>query len=90
MSKEIEGSVKNGSNLMDTAIEEEEDEEGNKCFDECSDDEVLDLRRKRKREVCLEQMKKRHFMVGYHHRKLNILPSNYQSPPMTFSQLIVN
>ena len=38
-------------NLMDIAIEEEEEEEVNKCFDECFDDEVLDLRRNRKREV---------------------------------------
>ena len=50
-SKVTEGSGGNGSNLMDIAIEEEEEEEVNKCFDECFDDEVLDLRRNRKREV---------------------------------------
>ena len=50
-SKVTEGSGWNGSNLMDIAIEEEEEEEVNKCFDECFDDEVLDLRRNRKREV---------------------------------------
>ena len=37
-----EGSEKNGSNIMDTSIEEEEEEEGNKCFD----DKVLALMRK--------------------------------------------
>ena len=40
---------------MGIAIEEEEEEEGNECFD----DEVLDLRRKRKREVSLEKTKKK-------------------------------
>ena len=28
--------------------------------------------------------------MGYHHGKLNVLPSTYQFPPMTFSKLIVN
>ena len=46
---------------MDIAIEKEEEEEGNEFFD----DEVLDLRQIIKREVCLEQTKKRKFMVGY-------------------------
>ena len=31
---------------MDISIEEEEEEEGNVCFDECFDEEVLYLRRK--------------------------------------------
>ena len=57
-SKVTEGSETNGSNLMDIAIEEEEEEEGNECFD----DEVLDLRLKRKREVILEQTKKRNLL----------------------------
>ena len=39
---------------MDIVIEEEEEEKGNGCFDGCFDDEVLDLRRKIKREVSLE------------------------------------
>ena len=28
--------------------------------------------------------------VGYHHGKLNVLPYNYQFPPMNFSHMIVN
>ena len=71
---------------MFIAIEDEEEEEGNECFD----DKLLYLRRKRKREVSLEQMKKRKFMVGYHLVNLNVLPSNYQFPLMTCSQLIVD
>ena len=54
-----EVSVTNGSNIMDIAIEGEEEDEGNECFDECFDDEVLNLRRKRKQEVSLEQTKKK-------------------------------
>ena len=84
--KVTEGSGTNGYNIMDISIEEEY--EGG-C-DECFDDEVLYLRRKRKWEVILEQKKKSKFMVGYNHGKLNILPSNYHFPPMNFSQLIVN
>ena len=53
-------------------------------------DRVLYLRRKRKREVNLEQMKKIKFMVVYHHGKLNILPSIYQLPLMNFSKVTVN
>ena len=45
-SKVREGSVTNGYNIMDIVIEEKEEEEGNECFDECFDDEVLDLRQK--------------------------------------------
>ena len=56
---------------MDIAIEEEEEEEGNECFDECFHDEVPDLRQKRKQEVSLEQTEKRKVTVGYHHGKLN-------------------
>ena len=54
ISKVIERSGKNGSNLEDMQIEEEKEEDGNKCFDECFDDQVLDLGLKRKREVSLE------------------------------------
>ena len=68
---------------MDIAIEEEEEEEGNECFNKCFDDEVLYLRQKIKREVSLEQTNKRKITVGYHHGKLNFLPSNYQPPHMT-------
>ena len=88
-SKVTEGSGTNGSNIMDIAIEEEEDDKCNECFDELFDDEVLDLRRK-KQEVSMEQTKKRKFMVVYHHGKLNVLPYNYYFPPMTCSPLIVN
>ena len=52
--KLTEVSGTNGSNLMETLIEEEEEEEGNECFD----DEVLYSRQK-KREVSLEQTKKK-------------------------------
>ena len=38
----------------------------------------------------MEQTKKRKFTVGHHHGNLNTLPSTYQLPPMTCSQLIVN
>ena len=89
-SKLTEGSGTNGSNIIDIDIQEEEGEEVNEFFDEFFDDEVLDLRQKRKREVRLEQTKKRKFTVGYHHGKLNILPYTYQFPPMTFSQMILN
>ena len=75
---------------MGIAIEEEEEEEGNDCFDECFDNEVLDLRQTIKREVSLEHTNKRKLMVRYHHGKVNVLPSNDQLPPMTCSQLIVN
>ena len=61
MIKVTEGSGTNCSNLIDIEIEEEEEEEGNKCFN----DEVLDLRQRREREVSLEQTKKRTFMVGF-------------------------
>ena len=77
MSKVIEGSETNWSNIMFILIEDEEEKEVNECFDECFDYKVLDLRRKVKREVSLEQMKKRKFMVGYHLVNLNVLPSNY-------------
>ena len=73
-SKVREGSVTNGYNLMDIVIEEKEEEEGNECFDECFDDEVLGLRRKRKQEVSLEQTKKRKFTVVYHHGNLTFYP----------------
>ena len=56
-SKVTEGSGTNGSNIMYIAIEEEEEGEGNECFD----DEVLDLRRIKKPEVSLEQKTKRKF-----------------------------
>ena len=59
--KVTEVSGTNVSNIMDTVIEEEEAEEGNEFFD----DKVLHLRQRIKREVCLEQTKKRKFMVGY-------------------------
>ena len=45
-SKVIDGSETNVSNITDIAIEEEEEEEGNECFGECFDDEVLYLRQK--------------------------------------------
>ena len=45
-SKVTDGSVKNDSNLMDIAIEGEEEEEGNEFFGECFDEKVLDLRQK--------------------------------------------
>ena len=83
MIKVTEGSVTNGSNLMDIVIEEEEEEEGNECFDMCFDDEVLDLRRKIKQEEILEPTKKINIMVGYHHGKLHFSSSNYQFPLMT-------
>ena len=38
----------------------------------------------------MDQMKKRKFTVGYYLGNLNVLPSNYQFPPMTCSWLIVN
>ena len=75
---------------MDIVIEEEEEGGGYEFFDECFDDEVLDLRQKIKLGVSLEKTKKIKFTVGYNYVKLNVLPSNYQFPPMTFSQLIVN
>ena len=74
MSKVIEGSETNWSNIMFILIEDEEEKEVNECFDECFDYKVLDLRRKVKREVSLEQMKKRKFTVGYNHGKLNVYP----------------
>ena len=57
---------------MDITIEEEEEEEGNEFFDKCFDEEVPYLRQKIKREVSLEQTKKRRFKIGYYHGKLNI------------------
>ena len=38
----------------------------------------------------MEKNETRKFAVGSHHGKLNILPSNYQFPPMTCFQLIAN
>ena len=75
---------------MDIAIEEEEEEEVKECFGECFYDKVLDLRRKRKQEVSLEQTKKKKLTVGYHHGKLNISLFNYQFPLMTWFHMIVN
>ena len=46
-SKVTEGSGKNGSNHMYIWIEEEEEGGRNKCFDECFDDKVLYLMRKK-------------------------------------------
>ena len=89
-SKLTEGSGTNGSNIIDIDIQEEEGEEVNEFFDEFFDDEVLDLRQKRKREVRLEQTKNRTFTVGYYHGGKIVLPFNYQFPPMTCSQLKVN
>ena len=40
MSKVTEGPGRNGSTIMDMVIEEEEEEEGNECFDKFFDDEV--------------------------------------------------
>ena len=74
MSKVIEGSETNGYNLMEILIEEEKQKEGNQCFDGFLNDEVLDLRRKIKREVSLEETKKRKFIVGYNNEKLNVYP----------------
>ena len=54
-SKVTEGSGTNGNNLINISIPEEEEGEGKECFDEYFDDEVLDLRQKRKQEVSLEQ-----------------------------------
>ena len=89
-SKVTYGSVTNDSNRMEIVIDKEEEEDGNECFDECFDEYVLDLRRKIKWEVSLEQTKKRKFTMGYNHGKLNVLPSNYRHPLMTCSQLIPN
>ena len=58
---------------MDIEIEEE----GNDCFGEFFYDKELYLRQKIEQEVRLEQTDKRKNTVGYHHVKLNILPSNY-------------
>ena len=58
---------------MDIEIEEE----GNDWFSEFFDDEEIYLRQKIEQEVRLEQTDKRKNTVGYHHVKLNILPSNY-------------
>ena len=55
---------------------------------ECFDDEVICWRLKR--EVSVEKTKKRKFTVGYHHGKLNYLPSNYQFPLTACFQLIEN
>ena len=68
---------------MNISVEEEEEQEGNKCCDKRFDDEVLDLIRKRKREISLEKINKIQFMVGYIKRKLNVLTSNYQFLPTT-------
>ena len=38
----------------------------------------------------MDQTKKRIFIVGYHHGKLNVLTSNYHLPLMNFSRMIVN
>ena len=84
-----EGAGTNGSNLMDIEIGEEEWEEGSECFDKCFDDEVLYLRQKIKRELSLDQTKKRKFTVVYHHGKLNFLSYNYQFPLMNCYHLIV-
>ena len=40
MSKVTEGPGTNASTIMDMVIEEEEEEEGNDCFDKFFDDEV--------------------------------------------------
>ena len=88
-SKVKQGSGTNDSNIMDIEIEKEEQEEGNACFDKCFDDEVLDLKQRRKLEVSSEQTNKRNVTVGYLHGKLNVLTSNYPFPPMTCSQLTV-
>ena len=82
-SKVKERSGTNSSNILDKAIQEEGEEECNECFNECSYGEVLDLRRKIKQGLSLEQTKKRKFTVRYHHGKLNVLPYNYQFPLMT-------
>ena len=55
---------------MDIAIEEKD----NECFNKFFDDKVLYLRQKIKREVSLEQTKKRKFAVGYYHGKINDYP----------------
>ena len=38
----------------------------------------------------MEQTKKRKFMMGYHHGKLNVLPYNHLFPPMNCYHVIVN
>ena len=78
-SKITEVSGTNDSNRMEIVIDKEEEEDGNEYFDECFDEDVLDLRRKIKWEVSLEQTKKRKITVGYHHGKMIFyhLPISY-------------
>ena len=54
MGKKTQVPGKNVSNLMNITIQKEEEEEYNKCFDQCFDNELLDLSKKRQHEVSLE------------------------------------
>ena len=74
---------------MQIFIEQKEEEEGNKCFDDCFDDELLDLG-KNKTETKFGANKEEQIYDGISSWKTKFLSSNYQVPPMTCSQLIVN
>ena len=74
---------------MDIAIKEGKQEADNECFDKCFDDEVLDLRRK-KRGSKFGANKEENIYGGISLWETKFLPSNYQFPLMTFSQLILN
>ena len=85
-------------NASKMIVVENEDECGDDdhVFFDAVEDEVIEnseltlIRQKKRNDNVVTQLKKREFKIGYHHNKLNPLPSNFVFPKMTPPQLITN
>ena len=53
-------------------------------------DLVATLKRKQNAELDASNIKKRKYVVGYHHGPLQVLPAHFKFPKMTLPQLITN
>ena len=51
---------------------------------------IVHARRTKSNALSSTLVKKREFLIGYHHNRLNVLPSNFVFPKMTPLQLITN
>jgi hypothetical protein len=89
--------IQNEAEYNNVTIEDEDDEiaDSDICVRGRQGDgtmarELAELKRKHNTELDAANVKKRKYMVGYHHGRLQVLPAHFQFPKMTTPQLIAN